>query len=515
MESEHDSHVSTKRACAQSVKMSTTQTGKMNRGGFDYTFIKPPPKRLECPVCLLVLKEPHVSSCCGNHFCRACIQRIQIDTKPCPLCQDTDFSVMLHKGVMREVNSLEIKCPNEGVGCPWKGELGTLGDHINGGPRVKDGGCGYVEIQCVYGCGCYLQRRILQEHQEEICPKRPVEVQLSSSLRKIKGVIEENDKLKVEVSKLKDKVSSFEEENSSLKSRIAKLERNEKQKASLGSNQEVEILKFELKELQTTQTRQASKSNQELQSIKKDIEQFKIEQKAKVLELLLKIPPTSHVRQIPAKPIDPLNVVMVEDLKTKGILKTERVEETMKAIDRKHYAPANHYVDSPQSIGHNTSISAPHMHAHTLELLKDVLKDGATVLDVGSGSGYLTAYMAYMSAPSGYAVGIDRVRELTVQATNNIKNDNPELLRYNVFMVTGDGHDGYEAKAPYDVIHVGGATPTVPPSLYDQLKCGGRMIIPVGPQGGNQYLEQHDKKMDGSIVRKKLMGVRYGPLLKF
>jgi protein-L-isoaspartate(D-aspartate) O-methyltransferase len=123
---------------------------------------------------------------------------------------------------------------------------------------------------------------------------------------------------------------------------------------------------------------------------------------------------------------------MVEDLKTKGILKTERVEETMKAIDRKHYAPANHYVDSPQSIGYNTSISAPHMHAHTLELLKDVLKDGATVLDVGSGSGYLSACMAYMSAPSGYAVGIDRVRELTVQATVNIRNDNPELLRYNV-----------------------------------------------------------------------------------
>ena len=414
---------------------------------------------------------------------------------------------------MREVNSLEVKCPNEGAGCPWKGELGILDNHMSGGPRAKDGGCGYVEVECVHGCGRYLQRRLLQEHQEEICPNRPFEVQLTSSLRKIKGVLEENEKLKREISKLRDKVSSFEEENGNLKSRVAKLERNEKQKASLGSNQEVEVLKFEVKELQTTQTRQVNRSNQELQSIKRDLEQFKLEQKAAIAEVLTKISPS--FRRIPAKPIDPLNVVMVEDLKTKGILKTERVEETMKAIDRKHYAPANHYVDSPQSIGHNTSISAPHMHAHTLELLKDVLKDGATVLDVGSGSGYLTACMAYMSAPSGYAVGIDRVRELTVQATVNIKNDNPELLRYNVFMVTGDGHDGYSAKAPYDVIHVGGATPTVPQALYDQLKCGGRMIIPVGPQGGSQYLEQHDKKSDGSIVRKKLMGVRYGPLLKF
>ena len=220
-------------------------------------------------------------------------------------------------------------------------------------------------------------------------------------------------------------------------------------------------------------------------------------------------------RRIPPKVTDPLNAVMIENLKVKGILKSECVEEAMKTIDRKHYSPTNHYVDSPQSIGFNTSISALHMHAHTLELLKDVLKDGAAVLDVGSGSGYLTACMVYMSAPSGYAVGIDRVKELTIQGTENIKNDNPELLRYNVFMVTGDGHDGYSAKGPYDVIHVGGATPMVPPDLFDLFKCGGRMIIPVGPQGGNQFLEQYDKKMDGTIVRKRIMGVRYGPLIKF
>ena len=107
---------------------------------------------------------------------------------------------MLHKGAKREVNSLEIKCPNEGVGCPWKGELGMLENHMSAGPRAKGGGCGYVEVACVYGCGRYFQRRLIQEHEDEICPKRPVDVQLSSSLRKIKGVIEENEHLKREVS---------------------------------------------------------------------------------------------------------------------------------------------------------------------------------------------------------------------------------------------------------------------------------------------------------------------------
>ena len=463
------------------------------RGGYDYTFTKPPPQHLECPVCLLVLKEPQVSSCCGNHFCRACIRRVLDDAKPCPLCQDTDFNVMLHKGIMREVNALQVKCPNEEPGCVWKGELGKVGSHV-------EGECGHVEVECVYQCGRRFQRRHLREHEEEACPSRPVEVKMSCSLRKLSG---DNEHLKMEVSKLKEKLNAVVLENKSLKGRVVKLENEE----SL-SRQEIKSLKSKVKELQVAHTNDSSR---DLQTLKQDVERLQQEQRTMNIALMKK---SFDTRQLPPKPIDPLNVVMIENLKEKGILKTERVEETMKAIDRKHYAPVNHYVESPQSIGYSTSISAPHMHAHTLELLKDILKDGATALDVGSGSGYLTACMAYMSYPSGYAVGIDRVQQLTVKASQNIKSDNPELLRYNIFMVTGDGHEGYSPKAPYDAIHVGGATPTVPLALYDQLKCGWRMIIPVGPQGGTQYLEQHDKKMDGTITIKRLMGVRYGPLVK-
>ena len=484
--------------CSDRLLIADTMSGgNVDAGGFDYTFLKPPPKHLECPVCLLVLRDPNVSDCCGNHFCRSCIEQIKLSKKPCPLCQEASFNLMLHKGVMREVNALEIKCPNGGAGCPWKGELGKVNNHLNGD---SSSGCGFVEVECAFRCGRILQRRLLQEHLNDVCPKRPVEVQLSSGLRKVKAVMEENEGLKQEVSLLKQKVASLE-------IRHAKLEqKNEGMQKS--TNREIESLKFQIKDLQT---KVANKSSQDVQSIRREMEQLKLEQQAAMAVLVKKLPPK---RQIPSKPIDPLNVVMVEDLKTKGVLKTERVAETMKAVDRKHYVPnpSKHYVDSPQAIGHNASISAPHMHAHTLELLKGVLVDGATVLDVGSGSGYLTTCMAYMCAPYGYAVGIDCVKELTLQAMKSIENDNPELLRHNVFMVTGDGHNGYSAKAPYDVIHVGGATPVVPQALYDQLKCGGRMIIPVGPHNGDQYLEQHDK-IDGTIVKKRLMGVRYGPLL--
>ena len=452
-------------------------------GGYDLNFVKPSPKHLECPVCLLVLKEPHVISCCGNHFCRVCIQRVLLTKKPCPLCQDPDFNIMLHKGVMREVNALGVWCPQKKAGCSWEGELGKVEEHIN--PKsTKDGkACGYVNVDCRYHCGRVLQRRFIGKHEEEDCQSRPIEVQISSGLKRIKGVISDNQNLQQEVAELKERLSLVMKENEGLKNRVVKLETSQKQ------------CRVSIQEL----NQQSSASNRELQVIKEEM---------RILKQGLGSRRIHHREQI-----DPLAVVMVENLKEKRILKSEKVEEAMKAIDRKHYTRQNHYVDSPQSIGYNATISAPHMHAHTLELLKDVLRDGAAALDVGSGSGYLTACMAFMTAPSGYAVGIDRVAELTSQSIKCIQNDNPDLLRFNLFMVTGDGRDGYAAKAPYDVIHVGGATPAVPQALYNQLKPGGRMIVPVGPKNENQYLEQHEKLRDGTIVKKQLMGVRYGPLV--
>ena len=489
-----------------------------NKGGFDCDFVQPPPKHLECSVCLLVLKDPHVSSCCGNHFCQPCIQRVQNDEKPCPLCNDPNFNIMLHKGVKREVNMLAVRCPKRYLGCQWEGELGLLEEHITAGPRSGASGCGYVEVECVYRCGGCFQRCLVREHEEEFCPNRPIEVQMSSSLKKIKRVFADNELLRQEVMDLKGKFSDIIAENKALKIRVTQLEQNQQHKSSSVSTLAFEALKREVRELKVVQT---TRFDHELKTIKQDVEKVKqaqeLQKTTAASEKQAMMQEIARVKKrgvVPIKPVDPLNAMMLQDLKEKGILKSERVEKAMKAIDRKHYAPVNFYQDSPQIIGHSATISAPHMHAHTLELLNEVLYEGATVLDIGSGSGYLTACMAYMTAPGGYAVGIDRVEELTVQATLSVAKDNPELLHNKwIYFVTGDGRNGYSAQGPYDVIHVGGATPAVPQALYDQLKCGGRMIIPVGPQGGTQYLEQHDKLKNGTVVKKKLMGVRYGPLI--
>ena len=101
----------------------------------------------------------------------------------------------------------------------------------------------------------------------------------------------------------------------------------------------------------------------------------------------------------------------------------------MLKVDRSHYCPSqNPYMDAPYSIGYGATISAPHMHAYALETLRDRLVDGAKVLDVGSGSGYLTACMTHMVGPQGIVLGVEHIKELVTQSEANIRRDNPELL---------------------------------------------------------------------------------------
>ena len=205
---------------------------------------------------------------------------------------------------------------------------------------------------------------------------------------------------------------------------------------------------------------------------------------------------------------------LIQSLKRSRVIKSDRVYEAMSAVDRANYThPSYAYIDSPQSIGYGATISAPHMHAYALEILEDKLHDGARALDVGSGSGYLTACMSMMLGPNGLAVGIEHIPELKSFATQNIQRDNPELLKSGrVQLVVGDGRLGYPEKAPYNAIHVGAAAKEMPQALIDQLAPGGRLVLPMGPENSDQTLVQVDKTMDGKIMKKSLTSVVFVPL---
>ena len=152
-------------------------------------------------------------------------------------------------------------------------------------------------------------------------------------------------------------------------------------------------------------------------------------------------------------------------------------ELLFKQVDRAHYAPATPYQDSPQTIGFSATISAPHMHASAAESLLPFLDPGAQVLDIGSGSGYLTAVFANLVGTDGSVIGVDHIQGLVDLATANMSRSNEgqeKLRKGQVVFVKADGRKGWKDGAPYDAIHVGAAAVEAHATLIDQLKSPGR-----------------------------------------
>jgi protein-L-isoaspartate(D-aspartate) O-methyltransferase len=161
------------------------------------------------------------------------------------------------------------------------------------------------------------------------------------------------------------------------------------------------------------------------------------------------------------------------------------------------------YEDAPIPIGFQQTASQPSLQAHYLEILRPGPDD--KVLELGTGSGFLTALLARM-ADRVYSV--ERVRELSVRARGALD----ELGIKNVALMVGDGTIGWRKYAPFDVIVVSAASPSVPEALEGQLADGGRMLIPVGDRESQALVLV---RKDGFIVtREELAGrVRFVPLL--
>ncbi|KAF2800812.1 protein-L-isoaspartate O-methyltransferase [Melanomma pulvis-pyrius CBS 109.77] len=208
------------------------------------------------------------------------------------------------------------------------------------------------------------------------------------------------------------------------------------------------------------------------------------------------------------------NEALIANLAENGLIDSNRVKEAMLKVDRAHFAPHSPYSDSPQSIGHSATISAPHMHASACCTLLPFLSPGARVLDIGSGSGYLTAVLAHLVSPSGTVIGVDHIQPLVSLATSNFQKsaEGREMLDTGVVtFIKADGRKGWAEGAPYDAIHVGAAAAEHHEELTRQLKAPGRLFVPV-EEGGQQYIFVVDKLADGEVRKEKLYGVRYVPL---
>ena len=177
----------------------------------------------------------------------------------------------------------------------------------------------------------------------------------------------------------------------------------------------------------------------------------------------------------------------------------------MRKVPRHNFVPQNQasdaYADHPLPIGYGQTISQPYIVAFMTEIINP--KAGHTVLEVGTGSGYQAAVLAEI-VKKVYTIEI--IEQLGRQADARLKG-----LNYNNIEVKiADGYDGWKEHAPYDAIIVTAAAEYIPPPLKDQLKDGGRMIIPVGSPYMTQQLMLIEKN-GNKYKTRSVMPVRFVP----
>lgn len=187
---------------------------------------------------------------------------------------------------------------------------------------------------------------------------------------------------------------------------------------------------------------------------------------------------------------------------------SEQVMQAMHDVDRKTFVPVEYanqaYDNGPLPIGHGQTISQPYMVALMTDLLE--LTADNEVLEVGTGSGYQAAILSRLAKQ---VYSLERVAALAEAAAQRLKQHG----YLNVDVRCADGYYGWQDKAPFDAIIVTAAASHIPQSLVDQLKAGGRMIIPVGEQFMPQQLLLLTKDTDGNTRTQFILDVAFVPLI--
>jgi protein-L-isoaspartate(D-aspartate) O-methyltransferase len=198
---------------------------------------------------------------------------------------------------------------------------------------------------------------------------------------------------------------------------------------------------------------------------------------------------------------------MVEGQMAARGIKSERVLEAMRRVPRHEFVPEHlrprAYDDAPLPIGQGQTISQPYIVAYMTEAIDP--QPGQRVLEVGTGSGYQAAVLAELV---GEVYSVELLPALADEAKARLA----RLGYNNVKVKSGDGYLGWPEAAPFDAVVVTCGAKHVPEPLFEQLKPGGKMVIPVGAAGDEQSLRLIVKGPRGERQDRELLPVRFVPL---
>jgi protein-L-isoaspartate(D-aspartate) O-methyltransferase len=189
-------------------------------------------------------------------------------------------------------------------------------------------------------------------------------------------------------------------------------------------------------------------------------------------------------------------------------LRDPRVLDAMERIPRRLFVPETHRSEAERdvalAIGHGQTISQPYIVAYMSAGLG--IGPGARVLEIGTGSGYQTAVLAAMGVE---VFSVELIPELSKRARSALA----ELdLLAQVHLKIGDGRHGWASEAPFDGVLCTAAPMAIPPALVEQVRIGGRLVLPIGPRP-DQELKVLERR-EGALVEVKRLAVRFVPLVK-
>ena len=199
---------------------------------------------------------------------------------------------------------------------------------------------------------------------------------------------------------------------------------------------------------------------------------------------------------------------MVEEQLVPRGIDNPRVLSAFRTVPREEFIDPQYqklaYIDSPLMIGEGQTVSQPFTVAMMTQLLE--LKATDKVLEIGTGSGYQAAILSEI-VKEGQVFTVERFSNLAESARKTLKN----LKRLNIEVILGDGTKGLPKEVPFDAIIVTAAAPEVPQPLIDQLKIGGRLVMPVGGEWHQEMVRL--TKTEEGIERENFGGYRFVPLV--